>query len=124
MGIVLIYIGALLPLAWGFAHLIPTKSVVRGFGEIDEDNRNIIAMEWIVEGVALIFVGLINILVATINATNILSKIVYGTSSGFLIVMTIVSLFTGFKVKLTPFKMCPFIFTLSAVLISSGSLMI
>lgn len=120
----MIYVGAALPLAWGIAHLIPTRSVLRGFGEIGEDNRNIIAMGWIVEGVALIFVGVLNVLVTAIDATSIVARAVYAVSSGFLVVMAIVSLFTGFRIRFAPFRMCPIIFTLSAALIASGSLMV
>ena len=43
-----LYVGAGLTALWGIAHLVPTKSVVDGFGDISEDNRHIITMEWIV----------------------------------------------------------------------------
>jgi len=45
MAKVFIYVGSSLPLLWGIAHLFPTKSVVKGFGEISEDNKNIVTME-------------------------------------------------------------------------------
>ena len=51
----LIYIGSALPLFWGISHLFPTKDVVHGFGDISPDNKNIITMEWITEGVAYIY---------------------------------------------------------------------
>ena len=54
----LIFIGSALPLLWGVSHLFPTKNVVQDFGDISADNKNIIAMEWITEGVALIFIRL------------------------------------------------------------------
>ncbi len=57
MSLVILYLGAILPLIWGIAHLIPTRNVVAGFGDISEDNHNIITMEWIVEGVSLVFIG-------------------------------------------------------------------
>ncbi len=57
INIVLLCIGAGLTAIWGIAHLFPTSSVVKGFGEISADNKNIITMEWIVEGVSLIFIG-------------------------------------------------------------------
>ena len=57
VNIVLLYVGAGLTAIWGIAHLFPTSSVVKGFGEISADNKNIITMEWIVEGVSLIFIG-------------------------------------------------------------------
>ena len=51
----LFYLGSFFLFFWGVAHLIPTKFVVQGFGNISPDNRRIITMEWIVEGVFLIF---------------------------------------------------------------------
>ena len=35
---------------WGVSHIIPTKQVVAGFGDIGRDNRRIITMEWVAEG--------------------------------------------------------------------------
>ena len=60
MNQILAYIGAGLTTLWGIAHLFPTRNVVADFGDISEDNRHIITMEWIVEGVALIFIGVRN----------------------------------------------------------------
>ena len=44
---ILLYIGAALPFLWGISHLFPTASVVKGFGNISADNKNIITMEYI-----------------------------------------------------------------------------
>ena len=55
----LLYIGAAIPFFWGTSHLFPTANVVKGFEDISIDNKNIITMEWIIEGVALIFIGTI-----------------------------------------------------------------
>ncbi len=120
IGKVSLYLGALLPLIWGISHIFPTKSVVQGFGDISQDNKNIIAMEWIVEGVALIFVGILVIIVTFIDPINIISIATYITSAFFLIIMAIVSLFTGFKINFLPFRLCPIIFTTSAILITLG----
>jgi hypothetical protein len=119
---ILLYVGAFFTCAWGIAHLFPTRSVVNGFGEISQDNRRIIAMEWIVEGVSLIFIGLLVAVVTTIDYTSAVSKAVYWLSSAELIVLSIVSLLTGFKVNFLPFKLCPVIFTGSSILILLGSL--
>jgi hypothetical protein len=116
----LLYIGAAITLLWGVAHLFPTASVVKGFGDITADNKNIITMEWIIEGVALIFIGVIVAGVTIIDPTNNVSVFVYFASSAVLIVLAVVSLFTGFKVNFLPFKLCPFLFTLSAILIFLG----
>ena len=123
INIVLLYIGAGLTAIWGIAHLIPTSSVVKGFGEISKDNKNIITMEWIVEGVSLIFIGTLVALVTVVNPSNDVSLAVYACSVICLIVLALVSIFTGFKVKFLPFRLCPFIFTISAVLILVGTFM-
>lgn len=117
---ILIYIGAALPLMWGVSHLFPTKSVVRGFGEISSDNRNIITMEWIIEGIALIFLGALVGLVTLVESRSAVSTVVYISSIACLIVLAVVSLFTGFKIHFLPFRLCPIIFTCSAVLIGLG----
>ena len=121
INIVLLYIGAGLTAIWGIAHLIPTSSVVKGFGEISKDNKNIITMEWIVEGVSLIFIGTLVVLVTVVNPSNDVSLAVYACSAICLIVLALVSIFTGFKVKFLPFRLCPFIFTISAALILVGT---
>lgn len=116
----LLYIGAALTFLWGAAHLFPTASVVKGFGDITNDNKNIITMEWIIEGIALIFIGFIVAGVTFIGNYNNVSEFIFVASAVMLIVLAIVSLLTGFKVNFFPFKLCPFIFTLSAVLIFIG----
>jgi len=123
INIVLLYVGAGLTAIWGIAHLFPTSSVVKGFGEISADNKNIITMEWIVEGVSLIFIGTLVALVTVVNPLNDVSLAVYACSTICLIVLALVSIFTGFKVKFLPFRLCPFIFTISAVLILVGTFM-
>ena len=120
MDLILLYLGSGLTVIWGVAHLFPTKSVVQGFGEISIDNKRIITMEWINEGLALIFIGVLVVTVTAINPSNIVSTAIYFISVLMLLVMALVSLFTGFKVNFLPFKLCPFIFTASAVLIMIG----
>ncbi len=119
---ILLYLGSLFVFLWGVSHLFPTKSVVSGFGEISADNRHIITMEWIIEGVALIFIGVLVSVVTYIDYTSPVSRAIYAISFGGLLVLAVVSLFTGFKVKFLPFRLCPFVFTISAVLILVGSL--
>lgn len=50
-------------IVWGVAHNIPVKSIVWSFGEISKNNKLIISMEWIAEGLLLIFIGVINIMI-------------------------------------------------------------
>jgi hypothetical protein len=120
----LIYVGSSLPLLWGIAHLFPTKSIVKAFGEISEDNKNILTMEWLIEGIALIFIGISVATVTTIDPFQVVSTTIYILSSACLVVLAIVSLFTGFRVHFLPFKLCPIIFTSSAILIILGWVML
>ena len=123
MSQVLLYSGAILTGIWGISHLIPTRNVVAGFGEISEDNRNIIKMEWIIEGVLLIFIGAIVGVVTYIGPFGELSRAVYTVVVAGLLALALVSLFTGFKVRFLPFRLCPFILTISAVLIFLGGVL-
>jgi hypothetical protein len=122
MDLILLYLGSGLTVIWGSAHLFPTKSVVKGFGEITIDNKRIITMEWINEGIALIFIGVLVATVTVIDPSNVVSTAVYFISVIMLLVMAVLSLFTGFKISFLPFKLCPFIFIASAVLILIGGL--
>lgn len=76
----LLYIGSVLTIIWGIAHLFPTKSVVQGFGDISIDNRHIITMEWITEGVALIFIGALVGVVTIVDPNHEVSTAVYTIS--------------------------------------------
>lgn len=120
---ILLYSGSLLVLGWGAAHLFPTQKVVKGFGNISGDNKRIITMEWIIEGVALIFIGVLAAVVTYIDHGSKVSGAVYWISFAVLNVLSVVSLFTGFKNSFIAFKLCSFIFTGSSILILIGVLM-
>jgi hypothetical protein len=120
---ILLYLGALFTFAWGVAHLFSTKSVVKGFGDISQDNKRIITMEWIVEGLSLIFIGTIVAVVTILDRNSTLSRSIYWICFAELNLLSIVSLFTGFKVNFLPFKLCPIIFTGSSILIGWGGLL-
>lgn len=118
-----LHIGAALTIVWGIAHLFPTKSVVRGFGDIGIDNKRIITMEWITEGVALMFIGVLVGAVTFVDPNSEVSAVVYAVSVCGLLALALVSLFTGFRISFLPFRLCPFIFTASALLIFIGGLL-
>lgn len=117
---ILIYIGSAVTLIWGIAHIFPTKSIVKGFGEISIDNKYIITMEWIVEGITLIFIGVITAGITIIDFAGRGTAFIYLSSVVLLLVLANISLFTGYKVNFLPFKLCPYLFSLSAILILLG----
>jgi len=118
----LVYSGAILTLIWGVAHLFPTKSVVKGFGDISTDHKRILAMEWISEGVLMIFIAIICGGVTYLDPLGRISIFIYIASAITLIIMAVTSLFTGFKVKFLPYRLCPFIFLISAILILAATI--
>jgi hypothetical protein len=118
---ILLYVGSAFLLFWGVAHLFPTRSVVKGFGDISVDNERIITMEWIIEGVSLIFIAVIVAAVTSIDHTSATSRTIYWISFVMLNTLSVISLLTGFKVSLVPFKLCPVIFTTASILILLGS---
>jgi hypothetical protein len=118
----LVYLGGLLSIIWGISHLIPTNNVIKGFGPISADNVHIINMEWINEGFTLIFLGLLSIAVTLINDNKSkVSGLVYLLTFMMLLAMSVLSLFTGFRVDFLPFKLCPLIFMISGFFIVQGA---
>lgn len=118
----LLYPGAALTALWGITHLLATGAVVKGFGPISTDNQRIITMEWIVEGISLVFIGALVALVTIIDSESSVSRAVYVLSAVGLLVLAGVSLLTGFRIRFLPFRLCPVIFTVSAVLFLVGAL--
>lgn len=116
-----LYLASCLTALWGIAHLFATRGVVAGFGELSPDNRRIITMEWIVEGVALISLAGFVAVATVFQAEAAISSAVYGVAIATLIVLTVVSMFTGFRIDFLPFRLCPFIFGASAALIGWGA---
>ena len=118
MNEIMLYGGSVIIIFWGVAHIvIPTKGIIEGFGPISIDNKRILAMEWIMEGLALCFIGILVILVTVLQGIeNTASIIVYRASSVMLVIMAGVSLFTGAKTVIIPMKLCPPIFSTVAVL--------
>jgi len=118
---IMLYTGSALIALWGIAHIVPTKSVVSGFGSISEDNKRIITMEWVAEGLTLCFIGLLVLFITVLGGSqNPVSIIVYRISALMLLVMVILSLFTGARTSIIPIKICPIVKTIVAVLFFLG----
>ena len=119
---VLVSIGSMVITLWGIAHLLPTKSVISGFGTISGDNRKIITMEWIAEGLTLCFIGLLVILVTLYaGPQNLVSVLVYRATAWMLVVMAGLTYVTGAKNSITVIKVCPIVKSIVAILFFLGS---
>jgi hypothetical protein len=108
--IILLYLGSGIITLWGISHLIPTMSIVRGFGVISHDNRLIITMDWIAEGLTLIFIGFLIFFMTLIAGSGTAgARIVYCLCFGMLVMLSVLSFFTGARTSIVPMKICPFV---------------
>jgi len=118
---ILLYTGSIVITVWGIAHIVPTKSVVNGFGTISEDNKRIIKMEWVAEGLTLCFIGLLVLFITILGGSqNPVSIIVYRASALMLIIMAVLTSLTGARTSIVPIKICPVVKTIVAVLFLLG----
>ena len=114
---IILYVGSVIITVWGIAHIVMTKPVVNGFEPISQDNKRVLTMEWIAEGITLCFVGLLVLLITILEGSqNAVSIFVYRASAVMLIIMAVLSSFTGARTPHIPYKLCPPIFTIAAIL--------
>ena len=116
-----LYVASAVLAFWGLAHLGATRGAVAGFGDISPDNKRIITMEWIVEGVALISLAAFVAVATLIDPTSPVASATFGVATATLVVLAVVSLFTGFRLAFLPYRLCPLIFLGSAALIAWGA---
>ncbi len=121
----LLFLGAAAVAFWGIAHLVKTGPVVAGFEPLTDDNRHVLRMEWVVEGVALVFVAALIATTAAIRGPRAPGAgLVFGMSAGFLAAMAVVSLFTGARASPLPYKLCAPIFASAALLVFAGGFVV
>ncbi len=118
----LAWLAAAIVFMWGVSHIIPTKQVVAGFGDITRDNRFIITMEWVAEGLSFMFAAaLIGAVTWSTRAPEAAEELVYLVSSGFLITIGIWTAVTGARTGVIWFKMCPVVMSIASALLIAAS---
>jgi hypothetical protein len=109
---ILLYTGSAAIAFWGVMHIAKTRAVVAGFEPLSRDNRLVLTMEWILEGITLCFIAaLVSAVTLLAGSETSVAAIVYIVSALMMIVMAGVSLFTGARAAPLPYKLCPPIFT-------------
>lgn len=107
---------------WGVSHIVPTKQVVAGFGDITPDNRRIITMEWVAEGLSFVFVAALIVAVTWSSSTlEAAEDLVFRVSSGFLITIGAWTAMTGARTGVIWFKACPVVMSISSGLLIAAS---
>jgi hypothetical protein len=120
----LVYIGSGIIILWGIAHLIPTKNIVKGFGDISSDNKKVLAMEIIAEGLTLIFLGLVPLLFTIMSdGGNVTVNRIIFACALMLLVMALLTLFSGARTPTIWYKICLAVKTAAAILFILGSIL-
>ncbi|HEY4976950.1 MAG TPA: hypothetical protein VII05_06350 [Gaiellaceae bacterium] len=118
---ILIYVGGAALIVWGIAHLAPTRQIVSSFEPISTDNRRILTMEWIAEGLVHISIGAIAIFVAAFGDSGATADLIYRCFAGVLLAIAALTTFTGARTPVIWFKICPFLLSGVAALLLARS---
>ena len=122
MRVALALAAAVLTVGWGVAHLLPTRSIVNGFGDIGTENRRVITMEWVFEGVTLIFAGVLTAAVSLAgDDSSATVTVAYLVTAALLIVMAAISLATAGRNTFIAYRLCAPIFSASAILLLAAA---
>jgi hypothetical protein len=114
---VIVYIGSTIIFVWGVGHLLAIRSVVTGFGELTPDNRRILTMEWMAEGLTLCFLGVLATLIAISGGlVSPSGRITIYAVAAMLFILAGLSAATGAKTSIGPMKACPIVKTIVAAL--------
>lgn len=117
------YLAALLLVVWGAAHLMPTAAVADSFGAISLDNRRILIMEWVAEGITHISLGVLVILTTAIQGSgDPTTELVYRISAAVLVVLAGLTAMTGSRTAVIWFRVCPAVLSTAAALLVAASL--
>jgi hypothetical protein len=120
---VLGYVASGALIGWGTAHLAPTRAVALSFGAITPDNRRILIMEWIAEGITHIALGTLIVLITAIEGTgNPATPLVYRVVAATLVLMAGLTAATGSRTSVIWFKVCPFVLSGAAALLVVASI--
>ncbi len=121
MNTILLYFGATLITIWGIGHIYPTRNIIAGFGDLSIDNLRILTMEWLAEGLTMIFLGILVILVTWLAPDSAGSIITIRAAAVMLIVLALLSQLTGAHTAIPPMRLCPIIKTAVAIMYYIGS---
>lgn len=114
--------GAIIVALWGVAHLVPTRSVVAGFGSISPDNRRVLTMEWVAEGLTMLFVGtLVAAVTLSAGADDSVAVLVDRMAAGLAVGIAVLTVLTGARTPVGWFKVCPLVIATAGALVLLGS---
>ena len=123
MSSVLIVAASLLLLAWGTAHILPVSQVLAGFGKLSLENSRVVLMEWVAEGVTIVFLGILPLVVLlAAGPRDPVATVVFRMTAAMLLTLAALSVMTGARNALLPMKLCPIVKSAAALLLVIASL--
>jgi hypothetical protein len=88
----LLYATSGLTVIWGIAHIVPTGIATRAVEPLSPDNRRNLAMEWVAEGLTLIFLGILLVAItAEAGPAAPSSILVYRLTAGMLAALAVLA---------------------------------
>lgn len=104
--------------------VIRNCAIASPFGELTADNRRIITMEWVAEGLALTCIGVLALVVALVAQPNDATAVlVLRLSAAMLFIMAAWTAIAGFATWILPIKICPFVLTVAGAAVIAGTLL-
>ena len=121
-GLGIAYIAPAILVLWGVAFILPVREVMHSLGAMSPDGRRIIATEWVAEGMALTFIGLLNlILLMAAGGVDPTVALAMRVSAGALAILALWMLVAGFRTRALAIKLCPLVLAGVAVLMVAGT---
>ncbi|HLN16634.1 MAG TPA: hypothetical protein VK277_07795 [Acidimicrobiales bacterium] len=119
MADVLAYLAGALVATWGVFHVVPTTRVLDGFEPISVDNRRVLAQEWVAEAVTMWGIATFVIVGTALHLGGI--DWLYRLAAGILVVLGVLTTFTGARTAIVWFKVCVGLLGVSAALLAVAS---
>ncbi len=108
--IVLRVVGVVVLLLWGVAHILPLRSIVRGFGEVSASNRRIVVGLWLFEAMGLVFLAALVGLITYYGAFgDTLETTLVNAAVGFLYASALLGALTKARTASVPMRLCPWV---------------
>jgi hypothetical protein len=107
--------------AWGVAHVVPTRQVLAGFAQVSTDNRRIITQEWLAEGLTMWGIAGFVIAATTVTGSSDDRVWAYRVAAGLLLAIGVLTALTGARTQVVWFKVCPVVMAASAALLLTAS---
>jgi len=121
MAAMLSYLAAAIIGLWGLAHVVPTRQVVAGFGNLSVANRRVLLQEWLAEAIALWAFAALVIVVTAVGRDTAAAQWVDRLVAVALVVLAGLTGLTGARTPTIWFKICPVLLTGSAALLFVSS---